>query len=358
LIGCTKVLGSACVAMRGGWNGLCGLDVVSRESSQVPSTFYADLQCSFELCHALKCISLYKSHLGVDGAEKFGAALESLDGRNLIELELGGNCIQDRGVTCLSQALLRCNATRLEHLRLSRNEITERGAVQLAQVLSHTVGIQELVLGSNRISDGGMSTLAHVLRDLPSLTYIDLRTNRVGSNGAEWLAELGKPSATTKNGCDASKNESIAPIHGTCCLSSLTALDLGYNRLGPGAKHLRVALGQCRELTDLDLAGNEFGEEEGGMAAVCAVVGCSPRLATLRLGGTKMGDAGAGQLAVALEGVTALRNLSVNSNAISDRGISMLLAALELGSSSSLEMSRHRPSTHLLPSADAGGCEL
>lgn len=99
-------------------------------------------------------------------AEPLGLALgSSLSGlRNLVHLDLGDTLLRDDGVLGLASGLLNGCALSLEHLDLSCNEITNKGAVAVAKCVTGLKRLRVLMLQENEFEDKGVKLIAKALK--------------------------------------------------------------------------------------------------------------------------------------------------------------------------------------------------
>ena len=111
-------------------------------------------------------------------------------------LNLSRNNISDAGATDIAQALHH-NST-LNTLDLSNNNISDAGATDLAQALHHNSTLKELYLSSNNISDAGATDLAQALHHNSTLKELYLSHNSISDAGATALAQALHHNSTLK----------------------------------------------------------------------------------------------------------------------------------------------------------------
>ena len=102
-------------------------------------------------------------------------------------LNLPNNSIGDAGAVALAQPLHH-NST-LNVLDLSNNSISDAGAVALAKALHHNSTLKQLSLSNNSISDAGAAALAQALHHNSTLKVLDLSNNSISDAGAVALAQ-------------------------------------------------------------------------------------------------------------------------------------------------------------------------
>ena len=164
---------------------------------------------------------------------------------NLLTLDVSRNPLGSVGVLHLANAIE--DNSRLTSLIACGVRATDDGAtveavVALAQALERNTTLTRLDFASNNITDftgkmEGMARIAAALEQNFSLCHLDLSDNCIGEIGAQLLEHC-----IVKN-------------------TSLTKLELGMNRLGPGGGMHIAKLVQRRSLlvlADLGLADNEM----------------------------------------------------------------------------------------------------
>ena len=114
--------------------------------------------------------------------------------------------ISDVGAVALAQAL-RHNST-LKYVHLSNNSISDAGAVALAQALHHNSTLEYVHLSNNSISDAGAVALAQALHHNSTLRWLDLSNNSISDAGAVALAQALHHNSTLL-GLDLSGNDAI-----------------------------------------------------------------------------------------------------------------------------------------------------
>jgi len=100
-------------------------------------------------------------------AEPLGLALgSSLSSGlcNLVHLDLGDTLLRDEGVSGLASGLLSGCALSLEHLDLSCNEISKKGAAAVGKCLSGLKRLRVVMLQENEFEDNGAKLIAKALK--------------------------------------------------------------------------------------------------------------------------------------------------------------------------------------------------
>ena len=199
--------------------------------------------------------------------------------RQLEELLIARNRFGDEGARAIAQALAASDSLRV--LWLSGNLVADAGTCAIAEVLprmgwlgngSH---LGELWFASNRIGDAGAVAIAKALPQLPRLTKLDVRCNYIGDEGGCALAAA---------------LPHVQP--------GFEELYMQENRLGDGTAATREVLPGSRWLKELRLGGNRIGN--AGAKALALSAPNAPHLRGLRLAHNCVGDAGGSALALAL----------------------------------------------------------
>ena len=222
-------------------------------------------------------------------------------------LSLRNNNISDGGAVALAQALHH-NIT-LKELDLSTNNIIDGGAVALAQALHHNSTLKELDLSTNNISDGGAVALAQALHHNSTLKELDLFNNNISDGGVEALAQA---------------------LHHN---STLKELYLFNNNISDGGvEALAQALHHNCTLKELHLSNNNI--SDAGAVALAQVLHHNSTLERLYLSNNNISDAGAVALAQVLHHNSTLERLHLFCNgAIGKEGTHQLVQALTVNTS-------------------------
>lgn len=200
--------------------------------------------------------------------------------------------------------------TALQCLWLSDNLLGDPCAEALSRYLRGCSALTELELGNNNLQGLGMRHLVPVLTSLSSLRLLSLNTNpRIGAQGVHILAQAGP-------GCP-----------------QLTSLDLQNVQMAaaPAPADMGHAMAAVLEayasLQVLVAASNSIGDE--GASRIAEVLGGNTALNQLDLSSNSITDAGALCFRDAGAG-SSLTMLDLNSNRISDRAFHELAAERQL----------------------------
>ena len=133
-------------------------------------------------------LDMWSNNITDRGAATLAEVLK--ENSTLQQLNVRDNSIGDGGATALAK-VLKENMT-LQQLDVSNNSIGERGATALAEMLKENRTLQQLIVHSNSIGVGGATALAKMLKENRTLQQLDVRWNSIGDEGATALAEIQK----------------------------------------------------------------------------------------------------------------------------------------------------------------------
>jgi hypothetical protein len=160
----------------------------------------AELAKALRHNHALQTLNLSYNNVGSDGAMALGVAIREFC--SLIKLDLTGNSIGDEGATVLADALL-YETNIVQDLVLSRNAITDVGAIAFANALTRNCPLERLRLADNELGDTGAKALAASLKHNTKLRLVDLRFNdTIGSKSRYHFLTMLETSNTSLRTCD------------------------------------------------------------------------------------------------------------------------------------------------------------
>merc|ERR1719319_1910443 len=213
----------------------------------------------------LEKLELEKIAFGPNGGKLFSELVRLND--KLLTLSIQDCRFEDDSVRKLAKGL--SNNFALDVLRLSNNDISDRGVTSLSKALqlSNKCELMELCLKNNSCSDEGFLHLLGSLKDdtEPSLKKLNLENNKIGTIE-------NKTNARTENrGKRHAKKIRKDALDGLRDDSMLQNLWLRGNKLGRAHQRdenstLRIlwtALEKNQKLTTLDLSFNKLGEHDG-----------------------------------------------------------------------------------------------
>ena len=223
---------------------------------------------------------------------------------DMSKCHVGDECVEmlAGGANFMSSTGLK--GVRITKLDLFSNNITDRGAATLAEMLKENRTLQQLAVGGNSIGNGGATALAEMLKENRTLQRLDVGSNSIGVGGATALAEMLKENKT------------------------LQQLDVNYNSIGVGGvTALAEMLKENKTLQQLDVSRNSIGV--GGVTALAEMLKENRTLQQLAVGGNSIGNGGATALAEMLKENRTLQRLDVSSNSIGVGGVTALAEMLK-----------------------------
>ena len=150
---------------------------------------------------------------------------------------MGGNNLSSQHMSAVSDVLAN-NASTLENVNLSYNEIGNDGLEKLSEVLKRCKKLKMLWLPGNGLTLGSASTLSDVLSSLPSLEGLSVGENDLGDNG---MAQL---------------------THGLQCCTNLTVLYIRKTALSSRSVPVLHRLLSSLPSLQLSVGSDDFSDED------------------------------------------------------------------------------------------------
>ena len=181
--------------------------------------------------------------------------------------------------------------------------VTEIGAVYLAQAICHNRTSSNFDCSGSSIGDDGAVAIAEALHHNSTIQNLGLEFNKIGDDGAVAIAEALRHNSTIQN------------------------LALKFNKIGDdGAVTVAEALHHNSTLQDLNLQNNNIGDD--GAVAIAEALHHNSTMNSLSLYNNNISDDGAVAIAKALHHNSTIQNLNLFKNNISDDGAVALAEAL------------------------------
>lgn len=114
---------------------------------------------------------------------------------NISKLELGSSKIGDFLAEAIAK-VFQFNPNLLKNLSIYGDQITDVGAIKIAQSLNGNTTLVNLVLSCNKIGDAGAKALAEWIGSNTTLEYLDLSQNQISNIGFEALCSALKVNKT------------------------------------------------------------------------------------------------------------------------------------------------------------------
>ena len=214
----------------------------------------------------------------------------------------------------------------LQHLDLSYNQISDRGAHQLASVLQERTTLQSLDLTYNKIGPSGARSIADALfhNHHSRLAWLNLSLNRIGPEGAKSFAPVLKYSHTLKQlflssvASDEAKDRDLLESD-TDDSSSPTLF--GIQSLLSGLESSEATVLQV-----LDLSWNSL--RDSAASLVASILRHNATLQYLNLASNALTSKGIVSIVQALTYDIALKELNLVGNQADDVSIPYLVSAL------------------------------
>ncbi|EKX50535.1 hypothetical protein GUITHDRAFT_66720 [Guillardia theta CCMP2712] len=255
--------------------------------------------------------------------------------RSISTLDLGQNPMCAQGMHIFSKGLIACNIVTLTDLSLSNNKINADGATHLAEALSRVGhGMLRLSLAKNMISSEGMIALAKPLHNMSKLEHLLLTENGITETGG---MALGNSLIHLFNLTSFSIGRNPIKNEGTTSIiiglqnsfDSLEALDVSICHFdGPNLSvPISAGLARMKSLKELNMEGDALNLQ--GLSHITSALTITKfNLVTLNLGGVQMYADGAKLLSGVLIQFRYLKDLGIGYNKLGDHGLKMILPAL------------------------------
>jgi Ran GTPase-activating protein (RanGAP) involved in mRNA processing and transport len=124
----------------------------------------------------LEVIVLKRNEIGIHGMRSLKEVLYL--SKTIKELNLAGNKIGDEGCIMVCDALMQKQNQSLTYLNLSDNQITCKGAAQVAELIKKCKTLEELYLSTNNIANDGARQIAAALKTRRDFKTIDIDNNK------------------------------------------------------------------------------------------------------------------------------------------------------------------------------------
>ncbi|XP_058617988.1 uncharacterized protein LOC131531330 isoform X3 [Onychostoma macrolepis] len=282
----------------------------------------------------LKILRLNDCNLTDTSCSALATLLESET--NLKELNINNNNLQDSGVTLLCTGLknMKC---RLEILRLSKCDLTEKSCSDLASVLSSdSSSLKDLDLSNNNLHDSGVKLLSDGLKENCKLEKLRFSNCSITEEGYKALASALRSNPSHLIELDLTGNDpgqagvkQLTDIlqNGQCKSKTIRFLKC------PGAQevceYLTEVLGTSPLLLkELDLSGDILGTLDGGkLSALLMDSHC--KVEKIKLNNCEQTAKSCSVLATVLSSKTILKEMNLNNSHLLDSGVKEICEGLK-----------------------------
>ncbi|XP_063049126.1 NACHT, LRR and PYD domains-containing protein 12-like [Engraulis encrasicolus] len=270
---------------------------------QLSDESYKALASALQSCVSLTELDLADNNMSVHGVQLLYTALHH-NNCKLQTLRLSGCQLTDKSCEVVANALQSANT--LLEMDLSNNALGDSGVEFICKGLSSPhCKLQTLRLGGCQLSDESYRALASALQSCASLTELDLADNSMSVHGVQLLY--------------------AALHHNNCKLQTLRLT--GCQLTDKSCEVVANALQSANPLLEMDLSNNALGDS--GVEFICKGLS-SPhcKLQTLRLVGCQLSDESYKALSSALQSYVSLTELDLAENNMSVHGVQLLYTAL------------------------------
>ena len=214
-----------------------------------------------------------------------------LNNKNLHTLILSNTMLQTDGFVKIAEGLK--NTSLLKVLNISCNNIDNKAANCIANILSYNTNLQEFCLGGNKLGIEGTIpvVIAEKLKSMKTLTRLSLCNIKITYEASDDIAVI-----ILKN-------------------TTLHTLILSDNNLqSTGAIKIARSLQNASCLRILNMSNNNISCESA--SSIAAILSCNTKLEELYLGDNNLQNTGAGEIAKALQSTSSLKAFSICNNNI------------------------------------------
>lgn len=223
----------------------------------------------------------------------------------------------------------------LRYLNLSNNALGEKGVRAFESLLKSQHNLEALYLMNNGISKAAARAVCELIPSTGKLKVLQFHNNVTGDDGAIAISELVKHSPVLENfRCSSTRVDSeggvaLAEALGTC--TDLKKLDLSNNMFGikSGVALSKSLLG-CPNLSEVYLSYCNLADE-GCIALANALKESAPSLEVLEMSGNEITAKAALALSSLITSARSLTKLNLSDNELKDAGAIQIAKALEQG---------------------------
>ena len=247
----------------------------------------------------LRKLFISRNNITEKAADEIAAAISC--NTQLQELDISDNHLQSTGAITISKDLQ--GISTLTKLFISKNNITENAASDIAALISCNTQLQELDISDNHLQSKGATTISKALQGISSLTKLYINKNNITEKAADDIA---------------------AAIF---CNTQLQELDISDNHLqSTGAITISKASQGISTLTKLFISKNNI--TENAASDIAALISCNTQLQELDIGDNHLQSTGGITISKALQGISSLTKLYINKNNITEKAADDIAAAI------------------------------
>ena len=250
-----------------------------------------------------KILNLSRNEISDDGALAISDCIKSHT--CLLELNLSMNAINDCGARDIAEAI--CVNTVLQKLDLSNNYITSWGAKKIAGAIQANTTLNTLDITNNKVGDDGAAAISDSLKTNTSLQSLSIAGNYITNEGAQKIAEAIRANTT------------------------LYTLDIANNKVGDdGAAAISDSLKTNTSLQSLIISGNYITSK--GAQKIAEAIQVNTTLNALDISNAKISDDGVVAISNSLRCNNSLQSLNISHNSITNKGIIAITKSIQINS--------------------------
>ena len=256
---------------------------------------------------AVQVVNYRNINITNEGAIKIAEAIKV--NKTLQKLDFSGNNISDHGAAAISDALKSNNS--LQILNMSFNKITSKGAIKIVEAIKVNKTIQEL---DNNISDDEAAAISDALKSNNSLQILKMSSNEITSKGAIKIFEVIKVNKTLQEleiwGNNISDDGAAAISDALKSNNSLQILNISFNKItSKGAIKIFEVIRMNKTMQEFEISSNNISDD--GAAAISDALKSNNSLQILNMSYNKITGKGAKFIAEAIKVNTTLHTLNL-----------------------------------------------
>ena len=273
-------------------------------------------------------LNISKNNITDKAADDIAAAISC--NTQLQELDISDNYLQATGAITILKELQ--GISMLKKLDIGRNNITNKAADDIATAISCNTQLEELDISDNCLQATGVITISKALQGIFMLKKLYISENNITDKAADDIAAAISYNTQLQE-LDISGNclqgtGAITILKVLQGISMLKKLFIGRNNItDKAADDIATAVSCNTQLQELDVSDNRL-QTTGAIMISKALQGIS-MLKKLYIGGNNITDKAADDIAAAISCNTQLKELNINGNDLEATGTSRIAKALQ-----------------------------
>ena len=219
----------------------------------------------------------------------------------LQELDISDYDLQATDAKMISKILQKTST--LIRLNISKNNITDKAASDIAAAISFNTQLQELDISDNDFQTTGVKVISKALQGISTLTKLNISSNNITDKAAEDIAAA------------------------ISCNTLLQELDISENFFqATGAKIISKPLQSVSTLRKFNISKNNITCKAA--EDIAAAISCNTQLQELDISGNNFETTGAKIISKTLQDISTLTKLYISKNNITDKAVYDIATAI------------------------------